>query len=72
MTSKKELKSTGTGYSNYSLMKESLRCKVLPTIVKSVLILRQTNAESECSQSVNTKVVTKNRVSLNEMLVFML
>ena len=49
-----------------------LRCKVLPTIVKSALILGQTNAESECSLSVNTKVVTKERVSLNEMLVFML
>ena len=42
-----------------------LRCKVLPTIVKSALILGQTNAELECS-SYQRKSIT------NEMLVFML
>ena len=43
--------------------------KVLPTIVKSALILGQTNAESERSLSVNTKVVTKERASLNERTI---
>ena len=46
-----------------------LRYKVLPTIVKSALILGQTNAESECSLSVNTKVVTKERASPNERTI---
>ena len=46
-----------------------LRYKVLPTIVKSALILGQTNAESEHSLSVNTKVVTKERASLNEKTI---
>ena len=46
-----------------------LRYKVLPTIVKSALILGQTNAESEHSLSVNTKVVTKERASLNERTI---
>ena len=45
------------------------RYKVLPTIVKSALILGQTNAELEHSLSVNTKVVTKERASLNERTI---
>ena len=35
-----------------------LRYKTLPTVIKSGLILAQTNAESECSLSVNARIVT--------------
>ena len=46
-----------------------LRYKVVPTIVKSALILGQVNAELEHNLSVNTKVVTKGRASLNERTI---
>ena len=42
------------------------RYKLLSVIVKSALILGQTNAESECSLSVNARVVTQDRSLLNE------
>ena len=40
--------------------------KLLSVIVKSALILGHTNAESECSLSVNARVVTQDRSLLNE------
>ena len=42
------------------------RYKLLSVIVKSALILGQTNAESEHSRSVNARVVTQDRSLLNE------
>ena len=35
-------------------------------VIKSALILGQTNAESECSLSVNARVVIQDRTLLNE------
>ena len=35
-------------------------------VIKSALIRGQTNAESECSLSVNARVVTQDRTLLNE------
>ena len=43
-----------------------LRYKLLPVVIKSALLLAQTNAESECSLSVNTRIVTQERASLSE------
>ena len=43
-----------------------LRYKTLPTVIKSGLVLAQTNAESECSLSVNARIVTKDRALLGE------
>ena len=49
-----------------------LRYKLLPTIIKSALILGQTNAESECSLSVNARVVTKERALLGVKTIVVL
>ena len=46
-----------------------LRYKTLPTVIKSGLVLAQTNAESECSLSVNTRIVTKDRALLGEKTI---
>ena len=46
-----------------------LRYKLLPTIIKSALILGQTNAESEHSLPVNARVVTKERALLGEKTI---
>ena len=43
-----------------------LRYKLLPVVIKSALVLAQTNAESECSLSVNVKIVTQERASISE------
>ena len=40
--------------------------QILPVVVKSALVLTQTNAESECSLSVNARIVTKDRSLLGE------
>ena len=61
MTGKNELSSTGTEFSSYNHQMGQLRYKLPPTIIKSTLILGQTNAESECSLSVNARVVAKER-----------
>lgn len=45
------------------------RYKVLPFVVKSALILAQTNAESERSLSINARIVTKDRASLSEQTI---
>ena len=44
----------------------SMRYKVLPSLIKSALVLAQTNAESEQSLSVNARIVTQERASLGE------
>ena len=41
-----------------------MRYKLL--VIKSTLILGQINAESECSPSVNARVVTQDRILHNE------
>ena len=45
------------------------RYKLLPVVIKSALVLAQTNAESERSLSVNARIVTKDRVSLGEKTI---
>ena len=45
------------------------RYKVLPVDVKSALVLAQTNVESECSLSVNTRIVTEERPLLGEKTI---
>ena len=45
------------------------RYKVLPVVVKSALVLAQTNAESEHSLSVNARIVTEERSSLSEKTI---
>ena len=46
-----------------------LRYKTLPTVIKSGLVLAQTNAESEYSLSVNARIVTKDRALLGEKTI---
>ena len=46
-----------------------LRYKTMPTVIKSGLVLAQTNAESECSLSVNARIVTKDRALLGEKTI---
>ena len=46
-----------------------LTYKLLPVVIKSALILVQTNAESECSLSVNVTIVTQGRASLSEKTI---
>ena len=46
------------------------RYKVLPVIVKLALVVAQANAESECSLSVNARIVTEERPSLGEKIMF--
>ena len=46
-----------------------LRYKTLPTVIKSGLVLEQTNAESERSLSVNARIVTKDRALLGEKTI---
>ena len=46
-----------------------LRYKTLPTVIKSGLVLAQTNAESEHSLSVNARIVTKDRALLGEKTI---
>ena len=43
-----------------------LRYKLLPAVIKSALTLGQTNAESECSLSVNAAIVTRERTLLSK------
>ena len=43
-----------------------LRYKLLPVVIKSALVLAQTNAESEHSLSVNVRIVTQERASVSE------
>ena len=43
--------------------------QILPVVVKSALVLTQTNAESECSLSVNARIVTKDRSLLREKTI---
>ena len=47
----------------------SMRYKVLPSVIKSALVLAQTNAESEWSLSVNARIVTQERASLGEKTI---
>jgi hypothetical protein len=47
----------------------SLRYKLLPTVIKSALLLGQTNAESEHSLSVNARMVTHERSLLGEKTI---
>ena len=42
------------------------RYKLLPVVIQSALVLAQTNAESERSLSVNARIVTKDRASLEK------
>ena len=44
----------------------SMRYKVLPSVIKSALVLAQTNAESEWIWPVNARIVTQERASLVE------
>ena len=43
--------------------------QILPVVVKSALVLTQTNAESERSLSVNARIVTKDRSLLGEKTI---
>ena len=43
--------------------------QILPVVVKSALVLTQTNAESERSLSVNARIVTKDRSLLGEKII---
>ena len=43
--------------------------QILPVVVKSALVLTQINAESECSLSVNARIVTKDRSLLGEKTI---
>ena len=43
--------------------------QILPVVVKSALVLTQTNAESECSLSVSARIVTKDRSLLGEKTI---
>ena len=61
-----ELKSFGMEFLMCYSLVEKKRYKLLSVIVKSAVILGQTNAESECSLSVNARVVTQDRSLLNE------
>ena len=45
------------------------RYKLLPLLIKSALTLAQANADSECSLSVNTQIVTEDRASLGEKTI---
>ena len=45
------------------------RYKVLPCVIKSALVLAQTNAESERSLSINARIVTQERASLSESTI---
>ena len=40
--------------------------RVLPSVIKSALVLAQTNAESERSLSINARIVTQERASLGK------
>ena len=46
-----------------------LQYKVLPSVIKSALVLAQTNAESERSLSINARIVTQERASLCEKTI---
>ena len=46
-----------------------LRYKTLPIVIKSGLVLAQTNAESERILSVNARIVTKDRALLGEKTI---
>ena len=46
-----------------------IRYKLLPVVIKSALVLEQSNAESEHSLSVNTRMVTQERASLSEKTI---
>ena len=48
------------------LQSGGVRYKLLPMVIKSALILWQTNAESEHSLSVNARIVTQNRTLFNK------
>ena len=45
------------------------RYQLLPIVVKSALVLAQTNAESERSLSINARIVTEDRASLGEKTI---
>ena len=44
----------------------TLRYKLLPVVIKSALVLGQTNAASEQSMSVNARIVAQERASFGE------
>ena len=46
-----------------------MKYKLLPTVIKSVLVLGKTNADSERSLSVNARIVTEGRTLLNERTI---
>ena len=46
-----------------------MKYKLLPTVIKSALVLGQTNADSEHSLSVNARIVTEGRTLLNERTI---
>ena len=48
---------------------ERMRYLFLPSVIKSALVLAQTNAESEWSLSVNARIVTQERASLGEKTI---
>ena len=50
-------------------MDGELRYKLLPVVVRSALVLAQTNAESARSLSINARMVTKGRASLSEKTI---
>ena len=69
MINKKELRSSGTVFLLESPDGQA-RYKLLPRVIKSALVLGQTNAECEHSLSINAKVVTSDRPFLsNETIV---
>ena len=46
-----------------------MRYKVLPSVIKSALVLAQTNAESEWHLSANARIVTQERASIGEKTI---
>ena len=48
---------------------DASRYNLLPVVIKSALVLAQTNAESERSLSVNARIVKKDRASLGEKTI---
>ena len=43
--------------------------KPLPGVIRSVLVLAQTNAKSECILSINARIVTQERALLGKTII---
>ena len=70
MIQRKELKYFGNKFFELQGLAGEPKYQILPVVVKSALVLTQTNAESERSLSVNARIVTKDRSLLGEKTIF--